>query len=76
MVLRGVLYAIMELAQEIDGNEVPAHLAFNVLNYYDPAQRDGVVERADYLAKTLEGLRPEEASTARILRELVRNQER
>ena len=33
-----------------------------------------VVELADYLAKKLETLRPEEASAARVLRELVKNQ--
>jgi len=33
-----------------------------------------VIELADYLAKKLETLRPEEAAAARVLRELVRNQ--
>jgi putative DNA methylase len=73
-VLRGVLYAMMELAKDIDGNEVLAHLSFNVPNYYDSTTRALVVKLADYLAKKVEGLRPDEASAARILRELVRNQ--
>jgi putative DNA methylase len=48
---------------------------FNVPNYYsDQNQRDLVGELAAYLAKKLEILRPDEASSARILRELVRNQ--
>ena len=48
-----------------------AHLTLNVPNYYgDMTQR----ELADYLAKRLDGLRPEEASAARVLRELVKNQ--
>jgi putative DNA methylase len=67
-VLRAVLYAIMELAKDIDGNEVEAHLTMNIPNYYgDMTQRDLAVELADYLAKRLEELRPEEASAARVL---------
>jgi putative DNA methylase len=74
-VLRAVLYAIMELARDMDGTEVLAHLTMNIPNYYgDMTQRDLAVELADYLAKRLEELRPEEASAARVLRELVNNQ--
>ncbi len=74
-VLRAVLYAIMELAKNVDGNEVLAHLVLNVPDYYsDQTQRDRVVELADYLAKKLETLRPDEASAARVLREMVKNQ--
>jgi putative DNA methylase len=47
----------------------------NVPHYYgDMTQRHLAVELADYLAKRLEALRPEEASAARILRELVKIQ--
>ena len=74
-VLRAVLYAMMELVQNVDSNEVLAHLTLNVPNYYaNQTQRDLVVELADYLAKKLETLRPDEASAARTLRELVRHQ--
>jgi len=74
-VLRAVLYAIMELANETDGNEVLAHLTLNVPDYYgDMTRRDRVVEIADYLARHLEAIRPEEASAARVLRDLVKNQ--
>ena len=74
-VLRAALYAIMELVKDTDGNEVQAHLTLNIPNYYgDMTQRDLAVELADYLAKHLEDLRPEEAGAARVLRELVRNQ--
>jgi putative DNA methylase len=74
-VLRGVLYALMELAKNLDGTEVIAHLVLNVPNYYsDQTQRERVVELADYFAKKLETLRPDEASAARVLRELVKNQ--
>ncbi len=74
-VLRAVLYAIMELTKDTDGNEVQAHLTLNIPDYYgDMTQRNLAVELADYLAKHLEELRPEEASAARVLRELVKNQ--
>lgn len=74
-VLRAVLYAIMELVNNIDSNEVLAHLVFNIPNYYgDMTQRDLAVELADYVAKRLEVHRPDEASAARVLRELVKNQ--
>ena len=66
---------MMELVKNVDGSEVLAHLILNVPDYYaDQTQRDLVVELADYLAKKLETLRPGEASTARILRELVKHQ--
>ena len=74
-VLRAVLYAIMELINDMDGNEVLAHLTMNIPNYYgDMTQREMAVELADYLARRLEELRPEEASAARVLRELVKSQ--
>ncbi|AVX31523.1 putative DNA methylase [Carboxydocella thermautotrophica] len=73
-VLRGVLYAIMEIVEDKDGDEVLAHLAFNVPNYYDQTQRELIVELSTYLTKKLEVIRPEEARAARVLRELVRNQ--
>jgi putative DNA methylase len=72
-VLRAVLYAIMELAKNIDGSEILSHLTLNIPNYYgDMTQRELAVDLADYLAKHLEELRPEEAGTARVLRELSR----
>ena len=74
-VLRAVLFALMELVKDVDGNEVLAHLTLNVPNYYgDMTQRELVIELADYLDKKLDTLRPEEASAARVLRELVKNQ--
>jgi putative DNA methylase len=73
-VLRGVLYAIMELVNDKDGDEVLTHLSFNVPNYYDQTQRDMIVELSDYLAKKIEPIRSDEARAARILRELIRNQ--
>jgi len=74
-VLRAVLYALMELGKNTDGNEVLAHLSLNVPDYYgDTTQREMAAEIADYLAKRLEGIRPEEASDARVLYHLVKNQ--
>lgn len=74
-VLRAVLYSVMELVKNVDGNEVLAHLTLNIPNYYgDMTQRELAVELADYLARRLDGLRPEEASAARVLREMVKNQ--
>ena len=47
----------------------------NIANCYgDMTQREMAVELADYLARRLEALRPEEAGAARVLRELVKNQ--
>ncbi len=74
-VLRAVLYALMELVKNVDGAEVLAHLMLNIPNYYgDLTQHELAVELANYLARRLETLRPEEASAARVLRELVKNQ--
>ncbi len=74
-VLRAVLYAVMELVKNLDSDEVLAHLTLNIPNYYgDMTQRELAVELADYLAKRLDGLRPDEASAARVLCELVKNQ--
>lgn len=70
--LRGVLYALMELGRDLDGDEVLAHLGHNVPDFYN--RRQAAVEMCDYLSKKLEGLRADEASNARVLRDLVRNQ--
>jgi putative DNA methylase len=74
-VLRAVLYAMMELVKDVDGSEVLVHLTHNVPDYYaNQTQRDLVVELADYLAKKLATSRLDEASAARVLRELVKHQ--
>src|SRR5207247_2453142 len=50
-VLRAVLYAVMELVNNIDGSEVLAHLTLNVPDWYgNMTQRDLAVALADYLA--------------------------
>lgn len=74
-VLRAVLYAVMELVKDMDGGEVLTHLMLNIPKYYgDMTQRDLAIDLADYLAKHLEQLRPEEAGATRILRELIKGQ--
>lgn len=74
-VVRAVLYAMMELVKDVDGAEALNHLTFNVPDYYGNATlRERIIEVADYLAQRLESTRPEEASAARVLSELVKNQ--
>jgi putative DNA methylase len=74
-VVRAVLYAVMELTGDVEGDDVLAHLTMNVPNWFgDMNQREMAREFADYLAKRLEELRPEEAASARVLRDLIRNQ--
>jgi putative DNA methylase len=70
--LRGLLYAFMELQQEKDGSEVLAHLQYNVPEYF--SVRDRLADLSDYLAKTLRDLRPDEASAARVMTSLIRNE--
>ncbi len=71
---RAVLYAIMQLAKEEDGDLVLSQLAINAPSYFDPATRGRLVAIAEYLAdRTLE-LRPDEAKAARILAQLIRIQ--
>lgn len=74
-VLRAVLYAIMELVKNVDGNDVLAHLTHNVPDYYaNQSQRELAIALSDYLAKKLDTLRPDEAPAARVLREAIKNQ--
>lgn len=74
-VLRAVLYAVMELSNEVDGNEVLAHLMLNIPNYYgDMTQRDLALELASYLSRQLAHLRDDESRNARVLYELLKTQ--
>ena len=57
--LRGVLYALMELEKNVDGEDVLNHLMLNYSGYH--GQRERVVEIAGYLAGKLEAMRPAEA---------------
>jgi putative DNA methylase len=72
--LRAVLYSVMELQQGSDGEEALTHLALNIPDYYaDGSLRELGIALSDYLARHLHALRPEEASSARVLCELIRN---
>lgn len=65
----------MELAKDVDSNDVLAHLTLNIPNYLgDMTQREIAADLSDYLADRLEDIRPKEAEAARILRELLKNQ--
>ena len=55
--LRGVLYALMELEKNVDGEDVLNHLMLNYTGYH--GQRERVVEIAGYLAGKLEAMRPD-----------------
>jgi len=73
--LRAILYAMMELTRDLDGAEIMGHLTLNIPDWYgDATRRDLAGELAGYLAEQLRTLRPDEASAARVLRELVLNQ--
>ncbi len=70
--LRAVLYALMELQKDVDGDDVLQHLSFNIEDYF--AKRPVLRELSGYLAKQLTGLREDEASAARVLHDLIENQ--
>ena len=73
--LRAILFAIYELSRDLSGEDVVRHLVLNVPDYYqNEKQRTLAIELSDYVAKKLETLRPDEASHARVLRELLQNQ--
>ena len=73
--LRAILYAMMELEDEVDGADVLAHLTLNIPDYYgDSLKRALVISVTDYVEGKLNQLRPNEAGSARVLSELVKNQ--
>jgi putative DNA methylase len=74
-VLRAVLYALRELQAGMDGTEVLIHLSHNIPDYYSGSDRRAQsIELAGYLAHHGEQKRPEEASAARVLRDLLIHQ--
>jgi hypothetical protein len=70
--LRGILYAMMELQNGVDGDLVLNHLGQNVPDYY--RTRETLLGIVRYLASKLSHIRPDEARVAGILEELIRNQ--
>jgi len=71
---RAILYAIMQLTQDEDGDLVLSQLAINAPSYFDQATRGRLVAIAEYLADKTAELRPDEAKAARILAQLIRGQ--
>jgi putative DNA methylase len=71
---RAVLYAVMQLTKDEDGDLVLSQLAINAPSYFDPAVRARLVAIAEYLADKNAELRPDEAKAARILSQLIRSQ--
>jgi hypothetical protein len=64
----------MELQQGTDGEEALTHLALSIPDYYvDASLRQLSIALSDYMVRHLDALRPEEASSARVLSELIRN---
>jgi len=70
--LRAVLYGLMELQKEGDTDDVMSHLRDNIQDYM--RRRHDIAHVASYIAAKLDKLRPEEASAARVLHGLVRNE--
>jgi adenine-specific DNA methylase len=70
--LRALLFALYELQAELEPDDVMSHLRDNFRAYYNRREDVGLV--ATYLAAKLERRRPEEASAARVLAGLVRNE--
>ncbi|HHP7425757.1 TPA: anti-phage-associated DUF1156 domain-containing protein [Enterobacter roggenkampii] len=77
--LRALLYALFEISKEVEVDDVLLHLMENCPNYLPNKQL--LAKMADYLAEKREGLKgtktfnPEqEASSARVLAEAIRNQ--
>ena len=72
--LRVVLYSAHGAPAGDDGEEALTHLALSIPDYYADASLRPAIAMGDYLAKHLDGMRPEEASSARVLSELIQNQ--
>jgi adenine-specific DNA methylase len=69
---RAVLYAMWEIRKELEGDEVMGHLRNLLEGYY--AARDDLRAIAEYLALKRQPVDEEEASAARILAGLIRNE--
>ena len=69
---RALLYAIFELENDVEGDEVLAHLRDQVASYH--SKRDELVSLADYVARKRAGVDDAESRAARILFDLIRNE--
>jgi adenine-specific DNA methylase len=70
--LRGVLHALFELQSDVEPDHVMSHLRDNVNDYL--RRRNEIAAVTAYIARSVEQRRSEEASAARILHGLVRNE--
>lgn len=71
---RGVLYALMDLQAGKDLDDVLKGLEQNLKVGAFYSARDSLVSIARFIAKKVEGMRPEEASAARVLADGIENQ--
>lgn len=69
---RAVLYAIYELENEIEGDEVLSHLRDMLPSYH--SKRDDLAAVAEYIARKREKVDETESRAARILHGLIRNE--
>ena len=69
---RALLFALMSLQGGKESEEVMTNLRDNVSDYL--RQRDALIAVCQYLARKLTSERPEEASAARVLSGLIRNE--
>ena len=69
---RALLFAIYELQNEVDGDDVLSHLRDLVPDYFNV--RDDLVALADYVAKKRANIDEAEARAAAILHGLIRNE--
>jgi putative DNA methylase len=69
---RAVLYAIFELENDVEGDDVLSHLKDMLPNYHN--KRDDLVAIADYIARKRESGDETESRAARILHGLIRNE--
>jgi putative DNA methylase len=70
---RAVLFALMALGRGKESEDVLRNLRDNVGENY-PKRRDDLIAISNYLANKLARIRPEEASEARVLSGLIRNE--
>jgi putative DNA methylase len=69
---RAALYAIFELENDIEGDDVLSHLKDMLPNYHN--KRDDLAAIADYIARKREVVDETESRAARILHGLIRNE--
>lgn len=69
---RAVLYAIYEIENEVEGDEVLVHLRDMLPSYH--SNRDDLAAIAEYIARKREKVDETEARAARILHGLIRNE--